>query len=82
MIIPKELHHVLVSTPDTLGGCVRFTGTGVPVKALLDSITAGKTADQFLETHPSVTREQVWAVLRWEQNKAREAFGLELVGGY
>ena len=79
MTIPKELHSVLVSTPDTLSGCVRFTGTGVPVKALLDSISAGKSVDQFLDTHPTVTKEQVLAVLKWEQNQAREAFGLELV---
>jgi uncharacterized protein (DUF433 family) len=79
MTIPRELHSVLVSTPETLGGCVRFTGTGVPVKALLDSITAGKSIEYFLENHPSVTREQVFAVMKWQQNQTREAFGLELV---
>jgi uncharacterized protein (DUF433 family) len=79
MTIPKELHSVLVSTPDTLGGCVRFTGTTVPVKALLDSLTASKSLDYFLDNHPTVTREQVVAVMKWQQNQARETFGLELV---
>lgn len=79
MTIPKELHTVLVSTPDCLSGNVRFTGTSVPVKALLDSITAGRSIDYFLESHPTVTREQVFAVMKWQQNQAREAFGLELV---
>lgn len=79
MTIPHDLRSVLVSTPDTLSGAVRFTGTTVPVKALLDAFATGRSIDYFLESHPSVTREQALAVLRWEQNQAREAFGLELV---
>ena len=79
MIIPKELQTVLVSTPDALSGCVRFTGTRVPVKAFLDDISNGRSIDQFLDGHPSVTKEQALAVLRWEQNQARQTFGLELV---
>jgi len=79
MVIPKELQSVLVSTPDALNGSVRFTGTRVPVKAFLDAISAGRSLDQFIEGHPGVTKEQALAVLRWEQNQARETFGLELV---
>ena len=78
MTIPKELKNVLVSTPDTLGGSVRFKGTRVPVQALLDAITCGRSVEYFLEGYPGVTKEQVLAVMRWEQNKAREAFGLEM----
>ena len=33
MIVPPELESVLVSTPDTLSGAVRFKGTRVPVQA-------------------------------------------------
>ncbi len=79
MTIPYDLRTVLVSTPDTLSGCVRFTGTNVPVKALLDAFATGHSVEYFMDSHPTVTREQVLAVLRWEQNQAREAFGLELV---
>ena len=78
MTIPKELKNVLLSTPDTLGGSVRFKGTRVPVQALLDAITCGRSVEYFLEGYPGVTKEQVLAVMRWEQNKAREAFGLEM----
>jgi len=77
--IPNELRDVLVSTPDTLGGSVRFKGTRVPVRALLDSITCGRSIEFFLEGYPGVTKEQVSAVIRWEQNRARESFGLDLV---
>ena len=79
MTIPKELKRVLVSTPDTLGGTVRFQGTRVPVRALLDALTCGRSLEYFLEAYPGVTHDQVEAVIRWEQNQARKAFGVELV---
>jgi uncharacterized protein (DUF433 family) len=79
MTIPTQLADVLISTPDTLSGGVRFQGTRVPVRALLDSITCGRSLEYFLEAYPGVTPEQVLAVLRWEQDIAREAFGLQLV---
>jgi len=50
MTIPKELQHVLVSTPDTLGGSVRFKGTRVPVQALIDTLQRGYGIDSFLQS--------------------------------
>lgn len=77
MTIPKELEGVLVSTPDTLHGAVRFVGTRVPVQALLDSLTHGLPISDFLEGFPNVTQDQAVAVLCWEQNVARKTFGVE-----
>jgi len=51
----------------------------VPVQALLDTLICNHTVDYFLEGFPDVTRAQAEAVLKWEQNKAREALGLKLV---
>jgi len=79
MSIPMELKSVLVSTPDTLGGSVRFMGTRVPLRALLDAMTLGRSVEYFLEGYPGVTKEQVLAVVKWEQNVARKTFGIELV---
>jgi len=79
MQIPEELEDVLVSTPDTLGGSVRFIGTRIPVQILLDTLLCDRTIEYFLEGFPDVTREQAEAVLKWEQNKSRQALGLELV---
>ena len=79
MTIPNELNDVLVSSENTLGGSVRFVGTRVPVRALLDAITCGRSVEYFLEAYPGVTKEQVEAVIRWEQNQARNTFGLEPV---
>lgn len=79
MIIPKELQNVLAADAQILSGAVRFKGTRVPVQALFDTIICGETVDYFVDDFPDVTKEQALAVLRWEQNKARKAFGVELV---
>ena len=51
------------SDPEILGGTPVFVGTRVPVKALLDYLEGGHRLDDFLDDFPSVTREQVVAVL-------------------
>ncbi len=79
MAIPKELESMLTANPETLSGAVRFKGTRVPVQALLDTLSRGLPVSDFLEGFPDVTEEQALAVIRWEQNHARETFGLELV---
>ena len=79
MTIPKELQAVLTSTPDTLGGSVRFVGTRVPVQALLDTVICNHTIDYFLEGYPDVSRQQADAVVKWEQNQARRTVGLDMV---
>jgi uncharacterized protein (DUF433 family) len=40
-----------------------FTGTRVPVQALIDYLEGGKTIDDFLAGFPTVRREQVVAFL-------------------
>lgn len=78
MSIPAELQDVLVASPDTLSGAVRFKGTRVPVQALLDTLLHNRSIEFFLEGYPGVTREQVEAVLCYEQNQLRKQFGLDL----
>jgi uncharacterized protein (DUF433 family) len=51
------------SNPEILGGTPVFVGTRVPVQTLLDYLEAGDPLDDFLEDFPSVTRDQVVAVL-------------------
>lgn len=62
-MIPGELHEVLVATPDTLSGAVRFRGTRVPVQALLDTLSDGLPVSDFLEGYPDVTPAQAQAVV-------------------
>ncbi|HLK16273.1 MAG TPA: DUF433 domain-containing protein [Fimbriimonadaceae bacterium] len=80
MNIPTELQDILVANPETLSGAVRFKGTRVPVQALLDTLTRGSPVDDFLDGFPDVSREQALAVVMWEQNHARQTFGIERVG--
>ncbi len=40
-----------------------FVGTRVPLKNLIDYLAAGDSLDKFLESFPSVTREQATAAL-------------------
>jgi uncharacterized protein (DUF433 family) len=49
---------------DIMGGTPVFSGTRVPVQTLLDCIKAGDSIDDFLLGYPTVTREQVVAVLK------------------
>jgi uncharacterized protein (DUF433 family) len=46
-----------------MGGTPVFVGTRVPVQTLLDYLEAGDPLDEFLEDFPSVSRDQVVAVL-------------------
>lgn len=79
MMIPTELQDVLIANPETLSGAVRFKGTRVPVQALIDTLSRGLPVSDFLDGFPDVNEEQALAVVLWEQNSAREAFGLEPV---
>jgi uncharacterized protein (DUF433 family) len=54
---------LVVSNPDVLGGTPVFRGTRMPVKTLFDYLADGLSLDYFLETFPSVAREQAAAVL-------------------
>ena len=56
---PKVIH----SDPDILSGVPVFVGTRVPVQNLIDCLEAGDSLDEFLDSFPSVTREQAVAAL-------------------
>jgi uncharacterized protein (DUF433 family) len=54
---------IFVADPDILGGVPVFTGTRVPVRSLLELLAEGGTIEEFLDEHPSVSREQAKALL-------------------
>jgi uncharacterized protein (DUF433 family) len=78
MSIPKELENVLATQPEIISGAVRFIGTRVPVQALIDTLDSGGNIEEFLDGWPDVSREQAEAVIHWQQNQARQTFGLDL----
>ena len=54
---------IVHSDPEVLGGTPVFVGTRVPLKSLYDHLEAGDTLDEFLDSFPSVSREQAIAAL-------------------
>ena len=50
---------IVTSSPDILSGTPVFTGTRVPVQALIDYLEGGETIDDFLVGFPTVERAQV-----------------------
>ena len=57
------LESIVRSDPDVLGGTPVFAGTRVPVKNMIDYLSAGDSLERFLEHFPSVTRDQAVAAL-------------------
>ncbi|HWB60235.1 MAG TPA: DUF433 domain-containing protein [Chthoniobacteraceae bacterium] len=54
---------VIIRDPGILSGTPIFKGTRVPVRNLLDCLEGGYSIDEFLEDFPTVSREQVIALL-------------------
>ena len=59
----KSLDQIITRDPETLGGTPVFAGTRVPFRNLIDCLEGGDSIDLFLYDFPTVTREQVIAVL-------------------
>jgi uncharacterized protein (DUF433 family) len=58
---------------DVMGGTTVFAGTRVPVDTLFDHLEAGDSIDDFLEGFPTVSREQVIALLEDAKDKLTAA---------
>ena len=54
----KTASDLVACSPEVMSGTPVFKGTRVPVQALLDHLEAGDSLDVFLESFPSVRREQ------------------------
>lgn len=63
--VPLELKDspIISASPEIMGGTIVFAGTRVPVQTLLDYLKAGESIDDFLDGFPTVTKEQVIALL-------------------
>ena len=53
--------------PNILGGTPVFSGTRVPVDALLSNLEAGVSLDEFLQNFPTVSREQAIEVIEFSR---------------
>jgi uncharacterized protein (DUF433 family) len=50
--------------------CVR--GTRIPASVVLDNLAAGLTADELLQSYPTLTREAIQASVAYAAELARE----------
>ncbi len=58
-----ERQSVIRTDPEVLGGTPVFTGTRVPLRALIDYLSGGDSLDIFLADFPTVSREKAVAAL-------------------
>jgi uncharacterized protein (DUF433 family) len=63
MSFMMNLHEVVHSDPEIMGGTPVFVGTRVPAQSLFDYLEAGDSLEEFLEAFPTVSREQAVAAL-------------------
>jgi uncharacterized protein (DUF433 family) len=63
---------LIISNPAILGGIPVFKGTRVPVKTLFEYLADGLSLDYFLESFPSVSREQAAAVVRYGHDRIEQ----------
>ena len=63
---------LVISDPDVLGGKPVFRGTRLPVSTLFEYLADGLSLDYFLESFPSVTREQAVGILHYGQRRIEE----------
>ena len=54
---------VISTSADVMSGIPVFTGTRVPIQALLDYLKAGESIEDFLDGFPTVSREKAIALL-------------------
>ena len=58
-----EIHTVIHSDPEIMGGTPVFVGTRVPLQNLIDYLEGVESVEDFLEAFPTASREQVIAVI-------------------
>jgi len=65
----KEIESLPITVdPDIVSGTPVFSGTRVPIDALITNLEAGLTLDEFLDNFPSVTREQALQVQEFSKS--------------
>ena len=60
---------LITSDPKILDGTPVFKGTRVPIRILFEYLSDGLSLEYFLETFPSVTRQQATDALRFQSTE-------------
>jgi uncharacterized protein (DUF433 family) len=72
LTLHEAAHGRVISDPGILGGQPVFRDTRLPVGTLFDYLADGLTLDYFLESFPSISREQATAVLRYGMERIEQ----------
>lgn len=75
MSIPVGLEAVLSTNPDVMHGKLCFAGTRVPLTVWIANAGAGMGPEEFVSEYPTVTLDQVRAVVRWQLDALQKAIG-------
>lgn len=63
-----EIRNIVNIDKEILGGQPVFMGTRVPIESLFDHLKDGVSIDEFLEDFPTVSKEQIVALLEIVEN--------------
>lgn len=66
--------------PAVLGGKPVVTGTRISVELILEKLGAGRSVEEILEAHPTLTREGIQAALRFAAQALRDEVVYPLAG--
>jgi uncharacterized protein (DUF433 family) len=64
-----KIKDVIEVDAEKMSGVPVFMATRVPVKNLFDCLEDGESIEEFLDQFPTVTREQVLAVLEFSRER-------------
>jgi uncharacterized protein (DUF433 family) len=80
LALVDRMNHILVMephiviNPDVCNGRPVIQGTRITAQTVLDFLAAGDSVEDVLEEYPSLTREDVQACIRYEQDDDWAAF--------
>lgn len=77
MNVAPTLRDVVHSDSEIMHGTPVFKGTRVPVQALLDHLEAGDSLEVFLDSFPTVHREQAIAFIELAGQAALAVIGAD-----
>ena len=61
--------------PEIMSGAPCFSGTRVPIQNLIDYLESGDSIEEFLDGFPTVSREQVIAILEEAKEPGQQSAG-------
>lgn len=67
-----KINERIVRNPDVCSGQPVFTSTRVTLRTVLADLAVGESVESISEAYPSLTSEEVWAVIAFAAATAEE----------